>query len=667
MAGTDELAVLGISIDITDRVKAEEAVRESEARLRQVIDLVPHHIFARDAEGRHLFVNKAIADEGGCTVDQVVGKTMAELGVPAERAERFLARDRQVLASGEPWSTPGERIVRANGDVVWQAKTKIPFRVTGTDERAVLGISIDITDRVEAEEALRASEARYRLLIENANEAITVGQDGRFRFHNPKMVEISGYSDEELALLISRDLVHHEDLEKAMERRARRQRGYPVPDEHSLRIVAKDGQVKWLLIRAVAIEWEGRPATLNFITDITERRRLEERVRNATKMEAVGQLAGGVAHEFNNLLTIIQGYSQIAQRSLQPTNPAHHYLHEIGAASDRAADLTQQLLVFGRRQMLEMETLDLNELLGSMVPILRPVAGENVDLTTALTEDSLVVHADVGQLQRMIVNLTTNARDAIHERASSYGEIILATERIELAARRVGPYLDLLPGSYVRLSVSDTGVGISSAIISRIFEPFFTTKEVGVGTGLGLPAVYGSVEQLGGGIEVESEVGKGTTVRIYIPATDAEREEPEVGAFAAELARCTGTILVVEDDEGVRGFVAGVLLDLGYRVQVASGGEEALSICQSMAGPIDLAIVDIVLPGMSGPNLMERLRERWPACQALWMSGYPHDAVDRYGVDVHALSFIRKPFDVDHVADAVREALEEKPPDADGT
>jgi len=388
--------------------------------------------------------------------------------------------------------------------------------------------------------------------------------------------------------------------------------------------------------------------------DVTERKLLEEQLRQSQKLEAVGQLAGGVAHDFNNLLTVIGGYTQILLGRLPPADPQCRNLNEIKEASSRAASLTRQLLAFSRKQVLQPRVLALNKVVADLEKMLRRMIGEDIEFRINLRAGSGNVKADPGQIEQVIMNLVVNARDAM----PSGGELTIETDHIELDETYTGHHISAIPGPYVLLAVSDTGTGIDEQTRKHIFEPFFTTKESGKGTGLGLSMVYGIVKQSGGNIWVYSEVGIGTTFKIYLPLVREPAENYKHAAPAVHLPKATETVLLVEDAEMVRNLAKEVLETSGYRVLVAANGKDALLVCEQSREPIHLLLTDVVMPEMGGPQLVNRLGSLYPQMRVLYMSGYTEDTIVQRGVLKEGINFIEKPFTPDSLAFKVREVLD---------
>ena len=425
------------------------------------------------------------------------------------------------------------------------------------------------------------------------------------------------------------------------------------PTARSWRHRTRTGRVIEVEMAAHAISYGGRKSYLAVLVDITNRRNLEDQLRQAQKMEAVGMLAGGVAHDFNNLLTIISGYSQIILNSLPPDDPNRHSAEQIMKAGDRAAALTKQLLAFSRRQALQPKVLDLNNLVTGLAAMLGRLIGEDVELKLKPADDLGQVNADPGQMEQVIMNLVVNARDAMPKG----GVLTVETSNVHLDPSYTSKYVGVKPGMYVLLSVKDTGCGMDEATKARLFEPFFTTKATDKGTGLGLSTVFGIVKQSGGSLEVYSEPGEGTSVGVYLPRID-QPVELETKQFAKKVAPGSETILVVEDDDMVRGLVRDTLTRHGYKVLDAAESAEARRKSDSWKGAIHLLITDVILPKGSGYDLGCQLALRRPDMKVLYMSGYTDNMVLKSGIEHGEVAFLQKPFAPLALAEKVREVLE---------
>jgi two-component system cell cycle sensor histidine kinase/response regulator CckA len=393
---------------------------------------------------------------------------------------------------------------------------------------------------------------------------------------------------------------------------------------------------------------------IGLAVDVTERKALEMQMRHAQKMEAVGRLAGGIAHDFNNLLTVITGYSDLTLLRLDPNNPLRNNLDEVNKACERAAGLTRHLLAFSRKQVLKPKVLNLNNTVSAMTRMLPPLIGEDVELAIELCPDLWQVKADSGQIEQILANLTVNARDAM----PLGGELAITTSNIVLDEEIARKYESVESGPYVLLTVSDSGHGMSPETMRRAFEPFFTTKEVGKGTGLGLSTVYGIVKQSGGYISIDSEVGRGTTFKIYFPQVDEEAGEIETRPPSSALRPGEETVLLVEDDNQVRSIAAITLEMSGYDVLTAANGGEALLLSERYKGRIDLLLTDVVMPRMSGHELAHQLIELRPGTRVLYMSGYSENAIIHHGVIEEGTDFIEKPFSPEALTSRIREMLD---------
>jgi PAS domain S-box-containing protein len=527
-----------------------------------------------------------------------------------------------------------------------------------------IGIVGDITERKAAERALRASEERYRELFENARDLlVTTALDGTITSVNRAAEELSGASRDELVGRHVTALFTPESAERSAQYLERLIAGSEETTLEELELAVADGTTRTIEAGARVIRGrDGAPVGFQCIgRDVSERLRLEAHLRQAQKMEAVGRLAGGIAHDFNNLLTAISGFSDFALGTLEDEHPVREDIVEIQRAVERAATLTGQLLAFSRRQVQRRKVLDLADAVGDLEPMLARLIGEDVALVSVHEDGLGAVEADPGQVEQVILNLALNARDAMPRG----GTVTLETANVVVGDDHCRRHVGARPGPHVTLSVSDTGEGIDADTLQHVFEPFFTTKEQGKGTGLGLATVYGIVEQSGGWVEVESEPGRGTSFRIYLPCVD--------GAPAAEIrdadALASGgseTVLVVEDEPMVRSLARRALAERGYRVLEAEDGESALRISRRHAGPIHLLLSDVVMPGMSGADLSERFARVRPETAALFMSGYTAEALGPHGVLADGVDFIAKPFTPDALAARVRAALDARRDADDG-
>jgi PAS domain S-box-containing protein len=511
----------------------------------------------------------------------------------------------------------------------------------------------DVVERKRAEEALRESEARYRLITENANDLIgLLDQQGAILYFSPSVRSLLGYEPSELLGTLVFDLIHPDDLGQVREH-------WTKLDLRRIQIIYRvrhnDGSWRWFDAQGALIEREREHYIVLVGRDITERRQLEAQLLQVQKLDAIGQLAGGVAHDFNNLLVVISGCAELASAGASPDDPVQQELNEILKATQRAASLTRQLLTFARRQISEPKPLNLNDLIRELDRMLRRLIREDITLVSALAPDLWHVCVDPGQLEQVIINLAVNARDAMPRG----GRLTITTANIVLDRAPASPDVSVLPGSYVLLSVADTGVGMSEEIQRHAFEPFFTTKEPGQGAGLGLATCYGIVKQHDGAIYLSSETGRGTTVSIYLPRVQHTPALPRTQPAVEPLPRGTETVLLVEDDPAVRALLGRILRTQGYAVLEAEHGLVALDIAtHPSVRSIDLLLTDMIVPHINGYELAERLRLNFPHIRLLFMSGYSDKAAASNERPEHSAAFIQKPFTATALAHKVRQVLD---------
>ena len=504
-----------------------------------------------------------------------------------------------------------------------------------------------------SEEALRRSEARYRSVVQSAVYGIYRSNlEGKFLDVNPALVAMLGRNSAEEVLCLDPKVDVFVDAKEQSRLMVEFRRGVRV-DNVEVRWKRQDGKAITVRLSGRAVKGETGDVVEVIAEDVTERRVLEDQFRQAQKMEAVGRLAGGVAHDFNNLLMVISGYTEVLMEHTAQDHALHPKIAAIQQASDRATTLTRQLLAFSRKQLLELKVVDVNAIVKDIERLLRPLIGENIELVTRLAGDLGRTRADAGQIEQVIMNLVVNSKDAL----PNGGKIIIQTANVSLEDDSSRECSYIRPGPYVMLSIEDNGHGMDKETQSRIFEPFFTTKEKGKGTGLGLSTVYGIIKQSGGYVLAQSEVGRGTTFRIYLPRVEEPAENASVTSASQSAAGGSETVLLVEDEESVRQLVRETLEAKGYKVLEANHGDAALQIASDYHGPIDMLITDVVMPGMSGRELSEQLSASDPDIKILYLSGYTEDAVVHQGVLEPGTSFLQKPFTLQALARKVREVL----------
>jgi two-component system cell cycle sensor histidine kinase/response regulator CckA len=648
----------GLIQDVTERRQAAEALSASEQRYRLLFESNPLPMWVYDLESlRFVAVNDAAVAHYGYSRDEFLGMTIGDIR-PQEDVPRLLPNVAQVTAGVDEGG--GWRHRRKDGTLIDVEITSHTLTFAG--RRAELVLANDVTEARRAEEALRASETRLKSIFRAAPVGIGLVSERSILDVNDRVCEMVGYTREQLIGQSERILYPNDEEFEYVGREKYHQiaeRGTGTVETCWAR---SDGEMIDVLLSSTPLDPDNQAAGVTFTAlDITARRRAEEereklqaQLLQAQKMEAVGRLAGGVAHDFNNLLTIILGHAELGRFEVADAEPLASRLANIHEAGQRARDLTQQILAFSRRQVLRMATLDLNSELRSVEKMLRRLIGEDVDVVVRLGAEPLWVRADGSQLDQIVMNLAVNSRDAM----PGGGTLTISTGALQLAEADVAAHPEIRVGPYVVLTVSDTGTGMDPETLSHVFEPFFTTKELGRGTGLGLATVYGIVKQHGGHIQVRSEVGRGTTFRIYLPRRDETDEDSDGPAIHEAAASGSETILVVEDDDAVRRLTSSVLATNGYRVLEARSADQALEVARRNAGALDLLLTDVILPGLNGRELFGRLAADSPRLRALFMSGYSGDIVARHGVLEPGVEFIGKPFAMATLARRVREVLD---------
>jgi two-component system cell cycle sensor histidine kinase/response regulator CckA len=651
-----ERAVNELEQQINERMQIEQALRDSEDKLRSIVETAPELIFTMDREGKILFTNRTVAPY---VSHQVIGSSAFDY-IPSAFHERVRNGLDQVFETAE--LNQFEVIGPGPDDTSCWYLCRVGPVAHNLEVVAVTVCAHDITARKRAEEDLRQARRQYEALVNSIDgivwecDAETLG----FSFVSPRAEQITGYPlsrwlDEPT---FWQDHIHPDDRERATAVRSaatRQKRDY----ESEYRMVTSDGRTIWLRdIVTVVVEDDNSAVLRGLILDVTESklaeenlRRSEEQLRQSQKMEAIGRLAGGIAHDFNNLLTAIVGYGQLLLGSVYQ-EPARSYALEADKAAHRATSLTQQLLAFSRNQRLQPSTLNLNTVVANLTRMLKRLIREDIELIVVLSPQLGDVSADPGQIDQVIINLVVNASDAMPRG----GKLTIETANIRVGEASAEEQIGLAPGRYIMLAVTDNGDGMDAETRARIFEPFFTTKNAGRGTGLGLSTVYGIVKQSGGQILVQSELGQGTTFKVYLPyvkGTDLPMLESRV---PGESLQGTETILLVEDEDAVRKLAQRALEGFGYKVISACSGKEALEVCRGQDGVPDILVTDVVMPQMSGPDLARTLTLLWPGLKVLFISGYVGDAFAR-GEMENGIELLPKPFTPEGLARKVREVL----------
>jgi PAS domain S-box-containing protein len=651
-----ETQIFGVFRDITERKQSEHKLYDALTFQKTLLENLNVGVLLVDAETRVIEnANPAAAKLIAAPLEEIVGRMCHRFICPAEAGRC------PVVDLGQKTDVSERTLMRADGVSIPVLKSVNVFRVGG--ETKLLEVIVDNSERKRAEAALRESEERFRLAFENANIGMClVDTEGRLIRVNRQMCEIFGYSTAEFEGMNVNDITHpdHLDVSPAFIQRAKNKD--IDHSEFEKTYVHKQGRLVWGHISSTLVRnVEGDPMYfISHVVDITERKRaeqerekLEAQFRQAQKMEAVGRLSGGVAHDFNNMLGVILGFTDLAITKLAADDPIRMYLEEVRTAAQRSADITRQLLAFARKQIIAPEVLDLNDTIANMLKMLRRLIGEDIDLLWKPAKDLWPVKMDPAQIDQLLANLVVNARDAIE----GVGKITIETGKAEFDAHYCETHDGSIPGRHVMLAVGDDGCGMDKETLAKIFEPFFTTKEVGKGTGLGLATVYGIVKQNNGFIDVHSEPGKGTTFKIYLPRQEPQEAATEPPRRPVEVPTGTETVLLVEDEKPLLKFARMLLEQLGYTVLASGSPKEAIRMARGYANEIHLLMTDVVMPGMSGRDLCGQLEADRPGLKCLFMSGYTADVIAHQGVLDEGIHFLQKPFSREALATKIREAL----------
>jgi len=651
------------SPNASEREPEGERMEEPEQHFRHLVENIREVFWVSDLNNQRLiYVSPAYEQIWGRSCQSLYQDRMSFLDTVHHDDRKHVAVIFERQARGE--CTEEEyRIVRPDGSVRWIRDRGFPIKDGSGGVYRIAGIAEDITGYREAEEALRRGEEQFRTLVESMDDIVfTLDREQRHIGLFGQWLEKYGLRPEQFLGKTVREVlgdklapVHEVAIGRALA-------GERAVYEWS--IDSPQGTI-WIQTSLSPIrDSDGKiTGVVGVGRDVTERkqaeealRQSEEQLRQSQKMEAIGRLAGGVAHDFNNMLTVINGYSDLLISRLAPLDPIRKDVEEIRRAGERASHLTRQLLAFSRRHAFQPEVLNLNAVITNMDKMLRRLIGEDIDLVIFTDPGLGRIKADPGQIEQVIMNLVVNARDAMPDG----GKLTIETTNVEIHQEQARQLADIQPGSYVMLTVTDTGCGMDEKTKSHIFEPFFTTKEPGKGTGLGLSTVYGIVKQSGGAISVDSRLNQGTIFKIYLPRVDEAIESLKPGATRAEPTQGLETILLVEDEDVLRALICKILEMHGYTVLEARNGGESLLICEQHKGPIHLMVTDVVMPKMNGPSLAERLAQLRPDMKVIYMSGYTDNIIIHRGVQDLSTAFLQKPFTPDALARKVREVLDQR-------
>ncbi len=639
---------------------------ESEERFRNLMENVEAvAVQGYGFDGTTQYWNKASERLYGYTQQEAIGRSLLDLIIPPEMRGAVTEEMRKMVETGEPVPSGELLLMHKDGSRVPVISHHTIVRVPGRAQE-LFCLDIDITERKQAETTLRQSEEKFRTLVNTAPFGIQLTDlEGRIVYSNPAHHHIQGCEPNQLIGMYLWDLIAH-DSDRA------KTRDYyqyiiskePEPSIYFSRDRTRDGrkidvQITWDYIRN---EKDGVTGIISIIEDITERNQadaerkiLQEQLNQAQKMEAVGRLAGGVAHDFNNMLGVILGYVELASEKIDSNQDLYSDLKEIQKAAQRSADLTKQLLTFARKQIIAPKMLDLNDTVDSMLKILRRLIGEDIDLIWLPGAQLWPIKIDPTQIDQILANLCVNARDAI----TDVGKLTIETQTKVFDQEYCARHTGFMPGDYVMLSVTDNGCGMNKETLDNLFEPFFTTKEIGKGTGLGLATIYGIVKQNKGFINVYSEPGQGTTFKIYLPRfyTSEEIHEKTLREKPAPIGN--ETILLVEDEPAILEMARMMLERKGYLVLPAATPAEAIRIADTYVGKIDLLMTDVVMPEMNGRNLSKKITAIFPEIKLLFMSGYSANVITQQGVLDDGVAFMQKPFSMNELAEKIRGVLDD--------
>jgi two-component system, cell cycle sensor histidine kinase and response regulator CckA len=622
------------------------------------LEAAANSIVITDCTGKIVWTNPAFSTETGYSAAEVLGKTPRILS-SGRHDKTFYRQLWKTITMGQIWR--GEIINRRkDGTIYFEEMSVTPVRSGRGEPTHFVAIKQNITSRKQAEDALRQAEEKYRGMFEDAVVGIyRTTPAGKVLSANRALAQMCGYDAPEQLIAnindVGRDLYHNPKMRESFTRQLM-ETGVVRNFEYQIR--RRDGRLIWLLQTGRVLKNDKGEALFyeGTVHDITERKVLEEQLRQSQKMEAVGRLAGGVAHDFNNALGVIMGYGELLDLNLPPDDPMHKHAKEIIKAGQRAASLTRQLLAFSRKQTIQPVVLDLNSVVTDTEKMLQRLIGEDIDLTIVRESKLKNVKADRGQVGQILMNLAVNARDAM----PGGGKLLIETVNAELTDEdaRQFPYVE--PGHFVLLRVSDTGCGMDANTVAHIFEPFFTTKAEGVGTGLGLSMVYGIVKQSNGYVFVDSEVGKGTAFRIYLPQVQSAPQAVSAAERRQSLPRGSETILLVEDEAPLRELARGCLQAGGYQILEACDGKTAIEVASQHQGKVDLLLTDVIMPGMDGCELAAHLSQSRSEIKVLFISGYTDDRLSNRGVLEPGVALLMKPFPIEALLVAVRNVLDGK-------
>jgi two-component system, cell cycle sensor histidine kinase and response regulator CckA len=638
--------------------RVEDALRESERRFRSLVEATSDWVWEINSDGFYTYASPKVEDLLGYKPEEVIGRAPFDL-MPKDEAERVAALFKEIAESRQPFSGLRNLNLHKDGREVMLETNGVPIVDARGNFLGYRGFDRDITDQKQADNELRKSEERFKKAFYTSPDSININRlsDGMFISINKGFSDVTGYQEEEIVGKTSLDLNIWDDAnDRAKLLEDLREIG--KVENLEARFRTKSGEIKHGMMSATLIDLEGVPHIISITRDITQRKhseeeraRLESQLFQSQKMESIGTLAGGIAHDFNNILTVIIGFSSMLQMSMKEDDPQRAYIDQVLASSEKATGLTKSLLTFSRKQQITLKPLDINNTVKDTSLLLKRLLTEDIELKIDLSDKTSIVMGDVTQIDQILFNLTANARDAMPQG----GTLTIETKVVELGDEFIKLHGYGECGKYTLLSVSDTGTGMDEATKAKIFDPFFTTKEMGKGTGLGLSTVYGIVKQHNGYATVYSERGRGTSFHIYLPRIDGEKEREARPLY--DIKKGSGTILIGEDDPGIRMFARQILQRYGYTIVEARDGEEAISTFMENKNKIGLCILDVVMPRKNGKEVYNEIIGISPAMKFLFMSGYTGDIVLDKGIREDTVDFIAKPLFPDELLKKVSDVL----------
>lgn len=641
----------GISRDRTEQKMTERALHQSEEKYRHILDSIEEGYYETDLAGNRTFCNMALCKMYGYSYDEMMNMNYRQYSTP-ETAEILSKSTREVFRTGIPSIIIDHEVKRKDGSIMLVESSVYMLRDESGKPVGFHGMVRDRTKQKKAEQALRESEEKYRLVVENAHDGIYIIQDEVVKFSNRRTEELTGYSAEELSRIPFTNLIHPKDRAFITEQQQKKPSGGKKPAAYSFRLINKNDEILWAELRTIEIAWDGFPATLNFLSDITPQKRAEAQFLQAQKMEAVGTLAGGIAHDFNNLLMGIQGNASLMLLNIGTDHPHYARLKSIEQQVQNGAELTKQLLGVARGGKYEVKPTDINRLIENGLDVFART-NKDIVIHKYLQEAVWTVEVDRSQIEQVLLNLYINARYAM----PGGGDLYVETRNIIFDKDYVASY-GIAPGKFIRISLTDTGTGMDEITQKKAFDPFFTTKEMGRGAGLGLASAYGIIKNHNGIINIYSEEGIGTTLKIYLPVS--KKDIVEEADFRPEILGGTEFVLFVDDQEAITQIGCELLKSLGYKVITAMSGKEAIDIYRRDRSQIDLIILDMIMPSMSGGETFDQLKKINPEVKVLLSSGYSINGQARNILDRGCRGFIQKPFSLADLSKKVRQILDEE-------